>query len=77
MRFRVPPGYKPLTLISSHYKSWGMTGLQALCALFYVAGYALREYGAWDNYIYEEDAPNSQTVLMTFIMSQVFIYVPP
>ncbi|KAJ5273721.1 hypothetical protein N7478_008846 [Penicillium angulare] len=59
------------------YKAWGMAGIQVLCALLYVAGYALREYGAWDSYIYDKDAPNGRTVLMTFIMSQVFIYVPP
>lgn len=45
-------------------------GLHAFCALSFTAGYALREYGAF-NYIY-----NSQR-LTVYIMSQVLIYICP
>lgn len=37
--------------VASHYKAWRMIGLHALCAVFYTAGYALREHGAF-NYLY-------------------------
>lgn len=67
----------PILTNFSQYDAWGLAGIQALCALLYVAGYALREYGAFDNYIYDKNASDSHTVLLAFIMSQVFIYVPP
>lgn len=41
-----------------------------MCAAFYTAGYALREYGAF-NYLY------SPTNLNVFIVSQVMIYICP
>ncbi|KAJ5640790.1 hypothetical protein N7528_000415 [Penicillium herquei] len=62
---------------SHRFGAWGLTGLQAFCALFYVVGYALRAYDAWGHYLYDEYASDSQTVLLTYIMSQVFVYVPP
>ncbi|KAI8951499.1 putative RTA1 domain protein [Xylaria longipes] len=57
------------------YKCWKLIGLQSLCAVLFTAGYALREYGAY-NYIFislDTDTP----VLIVFILSQVFIYVCP
>ncbi|KAJ6014379.1 hypothetical protein N7540_008970 [Penicillium herquei] len=62
---------------SHRFDAWGLTGLQAFCALLYVVGYALRAYDAWGHYIYDENTSDPQTALLTFIMSQVFIYVPP
>ncbi|KAF2877684.1 putative RTA1 domain protein [Massariosphaeria phaeospora] len=56
-----------------HYKSWKLIGLHPLCAWVFTLGYALREYGAF-NYIYKG---KNLVVLMTFILSQVFIYVCP
>ncbi|KAJ2973425.1 hypothetical protein NUW58_g8941 [Xylaria curta] len=53
------------------YKCWKLVGLQPLCAVLFTAGYALREYGAY-NYIY-----TSSNVLIGFILSQVFIFVCP
>lgn len=47
-----------------------MIGLQPMCAVFYTAGYALREYGAFD-YLY------STTNLNVYIISQVLIYICP
>ncbi|KAI0402891.1 putative RTA1 domain protein [Xylaria palmicola] len=53
------------------YKCWKLVGLHPLCALLFTAGYALREYGAY-NYIY-----TGTNVLIIFVLSQVFIYVCP
>ncbi|KAF2727659.1 putative RTA1 domain protein [Polyplosphaeria fusca] len=55
------------------YNSWKLVGLHPLCAVMFTVGYALREYGSF-NYIYDE---NNATILITFIMSQVFIFVCP
>ncbi|KAI0197166.1 putative RTA1 domain protein [Xylaria flabelliformis] len=57
------------------YKCWKLVGLQSLCAVLFTAGYALREYGAY-NYIYT-GMPAGTPVLIGFILSQVFIYVCP
>lgn len=46
--------------------------MQSFCAVLFTAGYALREYGAF-NYMYTKGSPN----LFIFIVSQVFIYVCP
>lgn len=54
-------------------KSWKMTGLHACCAVLFTAGYALREYGAY-NYM---NTDSSEQPLMVYIMSQVFIYICP
>ena len=54
----------------SHYRAWRMIGLHPMCAIFYTAGYALREYGAF-NYLY------STTNLNIYIVSQVMIYICP
>lgn len=59
-----------LTAALSHYKAFKLVGLQPLCAVLFTAGYALREYGAF-NYLY------STQNLIIFILSQVFIYVCP
>ncbi|KEQ95233.1 hypothetical protein AUEXF2481DRAFT_4857 [Aureobasidium subglaciale EXF-2481] len=53
-----------------HYSAWRMIGLHPMCAVFYTAGYGLREYGAF-NYLY------STTNLNAFIVSQVMIYICP
>ncbi|KAJ5233149.1 hypothetical protein N7468_006105 [Penicillium chermesinum] len=58
------------------YHAWGMIGLHTLAATLYVAGYGLRAYGS-HHYIYNPAASDSSTVLLTYIMSQVFIYVCP
>ncbi|KAI0010165.1 putative RTA1 domain protein [Xylariaceae sp. FL0662B] len=52
------------------YKCFKLIGLHPLCAVLFTAGYALREYGAF-NYLY-----NTQNLII-FILSQVFIYVCP
>ncbi|KFY15647.1 hypothetical protein V492_01844 [Pseudogymnoascus sp. VKM F-4246] len=54
------------------YKCFKMIGLHPLCAVLFFAGYVLREYGAFD-YIYTGDF----VTLITFILSQVFIYICP
>ncbi|KAH0143517.1 hypothetical protein KCU67_g13519, partial [Aureobasidium melanogenum] len=54
----------------ARYRAWRMIGLQPMCAVFYTAGYALREYGAFD-YLY------STTNLNVYIISQVLIYICP
>jgi hypothetical protein len=54
----------------SQYKSFKLIGLHPLCAVLFTAGYALREYGAF-NYLY------SSRNLLIYIMSQVFIYICP
>ncbi|KAL2264436.1 hypothetical protein VTK26DRAFT_1 [Humicola hyalothermophila] len=56
-----------------HYKAWRLLGLHPLCAVLFTAGYALREYGAY-NYLYSE---TDSMPLIMFILSQVFIYVCP
>ena len=59
-----------LTPMSSHYKSFKLIGLHPLCAVLFTAGYALREYGAF-NYLY------SSKNLIIYILSQVLIYICP
>lgn len=59
-----------MTPTTSLYKSWKLLGLHPLCALFYTAGYALREYGVY-NYLYSFEN------LIIFILSQVLIYICP
>ncbi|KAK0731898.1 hypothetical protein B0H67DRAFT_90006 [Lasiosphaeris hirsuta] len=55
-----------------HYKCFRLVGLHSVCAVVFSAGYALREYAAFDlNYIY------STKNLLVFIFSQVFIFVCP
>lgn len=58
--------------MASHYKSWRLIGLHPLCAVLFTAGYALREYGAF-NYLYTASEVN----LPIYIVSQVLIYVCP
>ncbi|KAK2743967.1 hypothetical protein FQN55_007016 [Onygenales sp. PD_40] len=53
------------------YKSFRLIGLHPLCAVMLASGYALRVYGAMDNYLY------STANLIIFILSQVFIYICP
>ncbi|KAH8911245.1 putative RTA1 domain protein [Coniochaeta sp. PMI_546] len=53
-----------------HYKSFKLIGLHPLCAVLFTAGYALREFGAF-NYLY------SPRNLIIYILSQVFIFVCP
>ncbi|KAH6659316.1 hypothetical protein BKA67DRAFT_10462 [Truncatella angustata] len=53
------------------YRSFRLIGLHPICALLFTLGYALRIYGAFDNYLY-----NTHT-LIVFILSQVFIYICP
>ncbi|GAB1318918.1 RTA1 domain-containing protein [Madurella fahalii] len=52
------------------YKAFRLIGLHPLCAILFTAGYALREYGAF-NYLF------SIQNLLIFIFSQVFIFVCP
>lgn len=56
----------------SRYKAWKLIGLHPLCAVLLTAGYALREYGAF-NYMYDPGTPN----LIIFVLSQVLIFVCP
>ncbi|KAF2136194.1 uncharacterized protein K452DRAFT_280345 [Aplosporella prunicola CBS 121167] len=53
------------------YKAWKLIGLHSFCALCFTAGYALRDYGAFDHYYY------SNNNLTIFILSQVLIYICP
>lgn len=53
-----------------HYKCFKLIGLHPLCAVLFTAGYALREYGAF-NYLY------STQNLIIYILSQVLIYICP
>ncbi|KAL4737170.1 hypothetical protein BDV11DRAFT_160589 [Aspergillus similis] len=55
------------------YRSWQLLGLYPLCGVLFAVGYALREYGAY-HYLYDE---KNKTVLMVYILSQVFIFVCP
>ncbi|KAL9109406.1 MAG: hypothetical protein Q9227_005913 [Pyrenula ochraceoflavens] len=55
------------------YKAFKLIGWHPVCAVLFTAGYALREYGAY-NYIYDN---TTNTPLIIFILSQVFIYVCP
>ncbi|KAK2799577.1 hypothetical protein FQN50_008415 [Emmonsiellopsis sp. PD_5] len=54
------------------YKSFRLIGLHPFCAVVLASGYALRVYGAMDNYLY-----STTTNLIIFILSQVFIYICP
>ncbi|OBT89119.1 hypothetical protein VE02_01997 [Pseudogymnoascus sp. 03VT05] len=54
------------------YKCFQLIGLHPLCAALFFAGYVLREYGAFD-YVYT----GNFVTLITFILSQVFIYICP
>ncbi|KAK1749483.1 putative RTA1 domain protein [Echria macrotheca] len=55
------------------HRAFSLVGLHPICATIFTIGYALREYGAF-NFIYE---PGDVSVLVVFILSQVFIYVCP
>ncbi|KAI2622493.1 hypothetical protein GGR54DRAFT_65964 [Hypoxylon sp. NC1633] len=55
------------------YKSFELIGLHPLCAVLFTAGYALREYGAY-NYMYSF---TTKVPLFVFIFSQVFIFICP
>ncbi|KAB8073633.1 hypothetical protein BDV29DRAFT_191598 [Aspergillus leporis] len=55
------------------YKSFKLIGLHPVCAVVFTLGYAMRAYGAYDHYVYN----NNKQTLMAFIISQVFIYVCP
>ncbi|KAL4770065.1 hypothetical protein BDW60DRAFT_224500 [Aspergillus nidulans var. acristatus] len=57
----------------SRYRSWRLLGLYPLSCVLFALGYALREYGAY-HYLYDEE---NSTVLIVFVLSQVFIYVCP
>lgn len=59
-----------LTPMISRFKCFKLTALHPLCALMFSAGFALREYGAF-NYLY-----TSQNLII-YIMSVVLIYVNP
>ncbi|KAK6954615.1 hypothetical protein Daesc_004582 [Daldinia eschscholtzii] len=55
------------------YEAFKLIGLHPACAVLFTLGYALREYGAY-NYMYSE---TTNTPLIMFILSQVFIFVCP
>lgn len=57
----------------SLHKCFRLLGLHPLCGILFTLGYALREYGSF-NYLYEEE---NKTVLILFVLSQVFIYICP
>ncbi|KAL3496133.1 hypothetical protein BJX62DRAFT_134832 [Aspergillus germanicus] len=59
--------------MNSLYKCFRLLGLHPLCGILFSLGYALREYGSF-NYLYEEE---NKTVLILFVLSQVFIYICP
>ncbi|KAL5041296.1 hypothetical protein BDW71DRAFT_213196 [Aspergillus fruticulosus] len=65
--------YVPFAFFSIRYKSWRLLGLYPLCGVLFTLGYALREYGAY-NYLYDDE---NTTVLIAFVLSQVFVYVCP
>ncbi|KAH6838475.1 hypothetical protein B0I37DRAFT_449552 [Chaetomium sp. MPI-CAGE-AT-0009] len=56
------------------YKAFKLIGLHPVCAVLFTVGYALREYGALDNYLY---STTTKQPLIIFIVSQVFIYICP
>lgn len=68
------PKPAPLTPTTSRYKCFKLIGLHPICAVLFAAGYALREYGAF-SYLYL--GVEGTSTLLTFIMSQVFIYICP
>ncbi|KAI0190127.1 putative RTA1 domain protein [Astrocystis sublimbata] len=55
------------------YKCWKLVGIHALCGVLFTAGYASREWGAY-NFIY---ADGDNPALIGYIVSQVFINVCP
>ncbi|KAK4140927.1 uncharacterized protein C8A04DRAFT_31472 [Dichotomopilus funicola] len=55
------------------YKAFRLIGLHPICAVLFTVGYALREWGSY-HYLFD---PADRTPLVTFIVSQVFIYVCP
>ncbi|KAK4243506.1 hypothetical protein C7999DRAFT_36168 [Corynascus novoguineensis] len=57
----------------TRYKAWKLMWLHSLCAVLFTAGYALREWGAY-NYLYSR---TDKTPLIGYIVSQVLIYVCP
>ncbi|KAL3435091.1 hypothetical protein BDV09DRAFT_204395 [Aspergillus tetrazonus] len=75
VHFTIEPLGHLLTAMTlfSQYRSWRLLGLYPLCGVLFALGYALREYGAY-HYLYDE---KNSTVLIVFILSQVFIYVCP
>ena len=56
---------KPTT-ISSHYHSWRLTGLLVFVSIIFVAGFIVRELGAYD-----------MDNLVKYIVSIVLIYIAP
>ncbi|KAL2161814.1 hypothetical protein VTH06DRAFT_7598 [Thermothelomyces fergusii] len=62
------------TVLTGHSFVEPLMWLHALCAILLTVGYALREWGAHNNYLY---GPTDKTPLIVFIVSQVFIYVCP
>ncbi|OAG01066.1 uncharacterized protein CC84DRAFT_1154525 [Paraphaeosphaeria sporulosa] len=54
--------------------SWRLLSLLPLSALSFTLGYALRTANAFDAYLYSK---SNSTNLVLFIMSQIFIYIPP
>jgi hypothetical protein len=64
-----------LTPAISHYKCFKLIGLHSFCAVLFTAGYALREYGAFNYLFISREA--SMSTLLVYILSQVLIYVCP
>ncbi|KAF2450200.1 hypothetical protein P171DRAFT_450879 [Karstenula rhodostoma CBS 690.94] len=54
--------------------SWRLLCLLPLSALSFTLGYILRTANAFDAYLY---SPSNPTNLIIFILTQVFIYIPP
>ncbi|KAH7324388.1 hypothetical protein B0I35DRAFT_388118 [Stachybotrys elegans] len=55
------------------HNSFNLIGINTICAITMTAGYALRIYGS-RNYQYDG---NDASPLVTFILSQIFIYICP
>ncbi|KAI0836795.1 RTA1 like protein-domain-containing protein [Hypoxylon sp. FL0890] len=51
---------------ATHYKSWKLTGLYALCGALFAAGFTVRELGAFD-----------YTKLIFYIVSSCLVYFAP
>jgi hypothetical protein len=62
------------SVFKSRYKAFGLIGLQAICACMFTLGYAMRIYGAQNNYLFRYD---TKMPLIMFIVSQVSIYICP
>ncbi|KAJ4417347.1 hypothetical protein N0V82_006211 [Gnomoniopsis sp. IMI 355080] len=53
------------------YRDWALTILHPLCCLMFTVGFALRDYGAFDNYLYTTENLN------IYIASICLIYMSP